>query len=419
MGTSQSVLSTNTLDPLPSKLFRGLIAVSFFGLLSLITTACLFLFLTYRLYSWYMQCRLRRGANQFFVLVYNLVIADMQQAMAFALTTTYLAQNKIEVGTRTCYANGFFVSVGDLASGVFILNIGLHTFVTIVKGRTISDRVFYSWIAASWTFVYLMGILTVSLHEEPYVRAGAWCWINRKYDKERLWLHYIWIFVAMFGTVIIYTMIYLFVSAKLLRQHKSSTTTTSEQRAELASTKRAAKYMIIYPAVYVVCTLPLAGGRMAAMGGIRVPYWYYCFAGAMITSCGWLDVVLYAITRRVLIFSKAPPPMQDMGLNTFGFYPRSEFYGVTTTVEAPFVHKHKQKRRRTSSWRPLRRKQSDEDYFANHHKDVILQKTTIEVTAIPRPSADLRRDEYARSENSVLDIEDKGALVSPTTSLPR
>lgn len=36
--------------------------------------------------------------------------------------------------------------------------------------------------------------------------------------------------------------------------------------------KRAAKYMVIYPVVYVVCTLPLAGGRMAGMTGIVVPY---------------------------------------------------------------------------------------------------------------------------------------------------
>lgn len=406
MGASQSVGLSDTLDPLPSILFRGLIAVSFFGLLSLVTTSSLFLYLTYRLYTWYMQCQLRHGANQFFILVYNLVLADIQQAVAFALTTTYLVHNKLEVGTRTCYANGFFVSVGDLASSVFILNIGLHTFLTIVKGRKLSEKLFYTWIAASWAFVYLMAILTVTLHRQPYVRAGAWCWINHKYDQSRLWLHYIWIFMAMFGTIIIYALIHIFLNAKFTAQNKSGSDTTSEQRAELASTKRAAKYMVIYPAVYVVCTLPLAGGRMAAMSGIKVPYWYFCFAGSMITSCGWLDVVLYAITRHVLIFSKAPPDKQDMGLDTFGWYPRSEFYGVTTTVEAPFSRKYRDRKSRSSSWRQLRRKQSDEDHFANHPKDVILTKTTIEVSSIPMP--ELRSGDYARSETSVLDIDDKG-----------
>lgn len=61
--------------------------------------------------------------------------------------------------------------------------------------------------------------------------------------------------------------------------------------------------MIIFPVVYVCCTLPLAAGRMAAMTGMVIPYWWYCVAGAAITSNGWLDVMLYVMTRRVLVRS--------------------------------------------------------------------------------------------------------------------
>src|SRR5436305_12838870 len=35
------------------------------------------------------------------------------------------------------------------------------------------------------------------------------CWISKEYAFERLWLHYFWIFVAMFGTVMLYTLIYV------------------------------------------------------------------------------------------------------------------------------------------------------------------------------------------------------------------
>jgi hypothetical protein len=41
----------------------------------------------------------------------------VQQAMAFALTTVYLAKDKIEVGTTTCWANGWFVSTGRMLHG--------------------------------------------------------------------------------------------------------------------------------------------------------------------------------------------------------------------------------------------------------------------------------------------------------------
>jgi hypothetical protein len=106
MSTLPSVARTDTLDPLPDVVRNGLIAVSFFGLLSLIASTSLFLFLTYRLTTWYWKGQLADGANQFLLLIYNLLLADIQQAMAFSLTVTYVAKNKIEVETTTCWANG-------------------------------------------------------------------------------------------------------------------------------------------------------------------------------------------------------------------------------------------------------------------------------------------------------------------------
>lgn len=431
MGAPDSVTLPTTLDPLPQVLHRGLIAVSFFGFLSLVASVFLFLLLTYRLFAWYRQGQLRDGANQFFVLVYNLLLADIQQALSFALTAVYVSQNKIEVGTGTCFAQAWLVSTGDLASSVFILFLALHTFFAIVRGRVLDSKVFYAWIAVSWVFVYAMAIATVAIDRKIYVRAGAWCWIDRKYERERLALHYIWILLAMGSTIIIYAIVYLSIVSKLRRSAKLSTTsqttiTTTSTQAEKAATERAAKYMIIYPVVYVVCTLPLAGGRMAAMTGVQIPYWYYCLSGAAITSCGWLDVLLYAVIRRVLVFNKSPPPKTYFGLNTFSWYHGSDFYGTTTTIEGPVT----QSRRRRFWWvrqkmamiggeasmisrtrsvlRPSKRRSSDEDYFASPTEGVITTKTTVEVTTGMVPG-------YAGSETSVLEMEDKPSMKSPSS----
>lgn len=412
MGTSQSVSLSTTLDPLPTSLRQGLSAVAFLGLLSLTSSTCLFLLLTYRLLSWYRKGQIKHGANQFFVLIYNLLLADIHQGMAFGLITVYVARNKIEVDSTTCWANGWFVSTGDLASGIFILSIALHTFFAVVKGRTIGDRTFYFSLAIAWAFVYLMAIITVSHKENVYVRAGAWCWIDRRFESQRLWLHYIWIFLAMFGVIVIYGLIYFSIKSQLI----ASSSDSSERRAEIASTKRAAKYMIIYPVIYVVCTLPLAGGRMAAMTGKVVPYWYYCLAGAAITSCGWLDVLLYALTRRVLIFSHSPPPKTDYGLNTFGWFHGSTFYGTTTTIEGPLTRTKNRKGATKLSnlpfptWKPLNKRNSEEDYFASPTDGVITTKTTVEVTTGPL---------YAGSDTSILEMEDKPAVLSQTTTLSR
>ena len=75
---------------------------------------------------------------------------------------------------------------------------------------------------------------------------------------------------------------------------------------------------LLYPLIYVLCTMPLAAGRIASMAGNDVSLAYFCFAGSMIASAGWLDVLLYSITRRTIVFSEARPT-QDTGIETFAF----------------------------------------------------------------------------------------------------
>lgn len=59
--------------------------------------------------------------------------------------------------------------------------------------------------------------------------------------------------------------------------------------------------MIMYPAVYVVLTLPIAVGRMVAMTGTPMPDAFFCVAGTLLTSCGWIDALLYTLTRRIFV----------------------------------------------------------------------------------------------------------------------
>lgn len=64
---------------------------------------------------------------------------------------------------------------------------------------------------------------------------------------------------------------------------------------------RATKFMVLYPAVYVVLTLPIAVGRMVAMTGTPMPDIFFIIAGSLLTSCGWIDALLYTLTRRILV----------------------------------------------------------------------------------------------------------------------
>ncbi|KAF6814906.1 hypothetical protein CPLU01_14269 [Colletotrichum plurivorum] len=435
--------SPHSIRPLPPVLRHGLAAVATMGFFSFFTSLGLLAFLTYKLVSWHSgpprqpakdpldkaespapteavfiipnewteaaadAAAAARAAeepepardswwrravdeppNQFLVLVFNLLLADIQQALAFLLNVEWLARNAIEVGTGTCWTQGWFVSTGDLASSVFITGIAVHTYMSIVSAKPPPTWVFHTAIVLMWGFVYGTGILGVIITENGkedgglYVRAGAWCWINSKYQDIRLALHYLWIFVSLVVTTIIYFVIFFHLQ-KIARRsggvvpccETSSPPITTTSSCSISTSMKASSCrsgstsscsnkprrakpplrihcltsilrripgipdyarqhtFLLYPLVYVVCTMPLAAGRLASMMGHEVSLGYLCFAGAMIACNGWLDVVLYSSTRRSIVFSGDGPPSPDTGLETFAFMcPQPPKFGNTTTV---------------------------------------------------------------------------------------
>lgn len=100
---SHDLGGSGTLDPLSPLLQIGLIPVALLGLLSVVSSIVLLCILTWRIWLWN---RRAYNVNQFVFLVYNLVVADIQQAFAFLLNAQWLISNSIDVGTRTCYAQG-------------------------------------------------------------------------------------------------------------------------------------------------------------------------------------------------------------------------------------------------------------------------------------------------------------------------
>lgn len=87
---------------------------------------------------------------------------------------------------------------------------------------------------------------------------------------------------------------------------------------------------LIYPIIYVTCTLPLATGRVATMAGGQVPLGYFCFAGALISFNGFFDCLLFGTTRQAIIFaSKYDVDAEDTGVDTIAFLktPTTRRYG--------------------------------------------------------------------------------------------
>lgn len=153
-----------------------------------------------------------------------------------------------------------------------------------------------------------------NLSRKPLLTA-AQCWINVAYEADRLWSHYIWIFIFEFGTVLMYVSI-----AFKLRKHLRFFKSVSGRSSTL---ERQQKYMMIYPTIYVILTLPLAASRMWSMAhhGKAASDAVMITAGCLITSCGWMDSLMYSLTRNVLA-SRSTPRNGTAGYGSHGTGPR-------------------------------------------------------------------------------------------------
>lgn len=179
MAAEPVVSRPDTLSPLPSDVRRGLTGVACLAALSLASSGLLFFYLSQRILRQFIRHpKSGRGSphpTQFVLLILNLLLADIQQSCAFIINGHWLSVDSVQVGTTACWAQGWFVSTGDLASGVWALAIGLHTFSGIIFNYQIPMRAFYSVMIMLWVFVYAMALAGVGLYGDSlYVRAGAW-----------------------------------------------------------------------------------------------------------------------------------------------------------------------------------------------------------------------------------------------------
>ncbi|PSN70240.1 hypothetical protein BS50DRAFT_309131 [Corynespora cassiicola Philippines] len=365
-----------SLPKVPDDIHPWLRAVVSLAILSFACSVVLLTILTFRLIQWHIKSK---RTNQFVILIFNLLWADIQQALAFLLNVEWLRIDAIDIENPVCFAQGWLVSTGDLGSGVWCFVIGLHTFASVILDFRLKPRCFYLVIFILWIWIFGVSAIGIGMHgTDLYVRSGVWCWINHEMVDLRLWTHYTWIFIFEFGNVLIYAVIYMM----LIHRIRSGYYTPAEAKR----VKAISNLMVVYPVIYVICTIPLASARMAAMSGNPPSLKRLCLAGAMITSNGWLDVLLYTFTRRIMIFSDEPPA-DNNGIDTFAAFwaDQPKRFGGACTIEALRADKRTRRGRGLVS-HPTKGESSDD--LCNMSSRDIKLVTTTHVLVEPAQPAD-------------------------------
>ncbi|KAL9563841.1 hypothetical protein ACKAV7_012013 [Fusarium commune] len=326
-----------TLDPLNGDLRHGLMAVTVLAFISFFSASTLFFYLVYKLTKWGLFVKSQPSGH------FQHTTATIQRAIDFTLGVDGLfSENDAETGKKAdikiptapqrpnqflvliinllladMHQGGLFVSLGDLASSMFITAIAIHTYLAVVKQRQTPQKVLYATIIAIWVFVYAISLIPIATTRNGaefggfFVRAGSWCWINKKYDNLRVFTHYLYIFLGLGTTSVLYLLIFF----HFRRQARSESLESPNQGDTMRLQLSRKPAFLIYPVIYVMCTLPLAAGRIAAMAGANVPNGYFGFAGAMIASSGFFDCLLFGTTRNAIVFaSEYDVSSADVGL---------------------------------------------------------------------------------------------------------
>ncbi|KAF3062043.1 hypothetical protein GL218_03765 [Daldinia childiae] len=289
----------NSLLAMEDRTYNGLLAIGTLATISLIFTSSLLSFVTWRMITWKSHYSSAVGRNQSVVLIYQLILADFLQSLGFLISFHWVAERQIIGPNEACFAQGWLIQLGDVASAFFVLSIAIHTTYQVIISRSLSYKSFIYCVLGIWGLSLLLTSLAPMIGGRfVFQRAGVWCWISTDNEGLRLSLHYIWIFIVEFGSILVYATGFYY----LFRAKRSDSIVVPARSAETMRKARTA--MLAYAIVYTLLSLPLAAGRMASMSNNQLSDEYYLFAGALFTSSGWVDTLLYTFTRQALLFDE-------------------------------------------------------------------------------------------------------------------
>lgn len=133
--------------------------------------------------------------------------------------------------------------------------------------------------------------------------------MTTRHPVLRLWTHYFWIFAAQFFNLVLYAIMFF----QLRRKMAQSKILGSSYTESLRRMNRVVSYMVLYPIVYIVLTLPLSAGRMASVSGHTPSVTYFCVAGALMTLSGFCDTLQYTLTRKSIVLESETRSKREDG----------------------------------------------------------------------------------------------------------
>jgi len=175
-----------------------------------------------------------------------------------------------------------------------VLQVGL-------KARGIA----FSLVCLACVFIILWVAIGPGIHKNYETPTPFWCWISPRFPGERLGGEYIWMWIALFASAILYVPLYFWAEGFWSVDEEYKFHWWNPQRVGYAQ-RRATLGMLLYPLAYSLVVLPISITRWLLSSHHHVSSAAMFFANSMFYLSGTINVLLFLIIRPGLLLFPRP-----------------------------------------------------------------------------------------------------------------
>ncbi|KAI1796607.1 hypothetical protein LXA43DRAFT_566452 [Ganoderma leucocontextum] len=279
----------------------------------------------------------------------SLLFCEVAQTIGSIMSIRWIQEKAVSYEAY-CTVQGAFKHLADVGTACWSLIIAFNTFWILFLKWQPGKLMFISTVLTGWAFIVaIVASGPTAIQREDagpfYAISGYWCWISDQYSAERITMDYMIMFLSVLLSFMMYSLIFFRLRGDLLGQgwrvrlRRQRDLPENMPRSVDTHVINITRGMLLYPVAYTVLLLPIAVCRFAEWSGHQVPFGATIFSDAIFLLSGFVDVVLFLTTRRVLPMHTLLPRRVSTLFPSFG----GESFSATGTYSMASYTTHSEK----------------------------------------------------------------------------
>jgi len=164
----------------------------------------------------------------------------------------------------------------------------------------------FSFVALTWLFIGLWVGIGNAIHKNFEAPTPYWCWIGPNYKMERIAGEYLWLWIALFASVVMYVPVHFWMKGQLSVDNEKWYKFRLAKTDIESSQRRATWGILFYPLAYSLMVIPLSISRWLQFNHKSVPSAAVFFSDIIFSLSGAVNVLLFLIVRPHLLLFTPP-----------------------------------------------------------------------------------------------------------------